>query len=84
MRNRNGKKDPVKKNMDKFHRPSTHQDKTKYNRKKQKQNIKIQEKQDKQKQETTEKTEQNRKTQKKKTEKTEHTRKNPGAPPPNP
>ena len=38
MRNRNGKKDPVKKNMDKFHRPSTHQDKTKYNRKKQKLN----------------------------------------------
>jgi len=33
-----GKKDPVKKNMDKFHRPSTHQDKTKYNRKKQKLN----------------------------------------------
>ena len=24
---------PVKKNMDKFHRPSTHPDKTKYNRK---------------------------------------------------
>ena len=38
MRNRNGRKDPVKKNMDKFHRPSTHQDKTKYNRKKQKLN----------------------------------------------
>ena len=33
MRNRNGKKDAVKKNMDKFHRPSTHQGKTKYNRK---------------------------------------------------
>ena len=38
MRNRNGRKDPVKKNMDKFHSPSTHQDKTKYNRKKQKLN----------------------------------------------
>ena len=29
-----GKKDPVKKNMDKFHKPKTHKDKTKYNRKK--------------------------------------------------
>ena len=38
MRNQNGKKDPVKKNMDKFHKPATHQDKTKYNRKKQKLN----------------------------------------------
>jgi len=28
------KKDPVKKNMDKFHKPKTHKDKTKYNRKK--------------------------------------------------
>ena len=28
-----GKKNPVKKNMDKFHKPSTHADKTKYNRK---------------------------------------------------
>ena len=28
-----GKKDPVKKNMDKFHKPNTHRDKTKYNRK---------------------------------------------------
>ena len=28
-----GKKDPVKKNMDKFHKPKTHRDKTKYNRK---------------------------------------------------
>ena len=28
-----GKKDPVKKNMDKFHKPITHRDKTKYNRK---------------------------------------------------
>tara|TARA_B100001250_G_C19777160_1_gene780102 strand:- start:1288 stop:1410 length:123 start_codon:yes stop_codon:yes gene_type:complete len=28
-----GKRDPVKKNMDKFHKPKTHQDKTKYNRK---------------------------------------------------
>jgi|TARA_B110000908_G_C10245253_1_gene448426 hypothetical protein len=27
-----GKKNPVKKNMDKFHRPSTHPDKTKYER----------------------------------------------------
>ena len=27
------KKDPVKKNMDKFHKPKTHKDKTKYNRK---------------------------------------------------
>ena len=26
------KRDPVKKNMDKFHKPSTHRDKTKYNR----------------------------------------------------
>ena len=29
-----GKRDPVKKNMDKFHKPKTHKDKTKYNRKK--------------------------------------------------
>ena len=29
-----GKKDPVKKNMDKFHKPKTHKDKTKYYRKK--------------------------------------------------
>jgi hypothetical protein len=28
-----GKTNPVKKNMDKFHKPSTHPDKTKYNRK---------------------------------------------------
>ena len=28
-----GKKDPVKKNMDKFHKPKTHKDKTKYDRK---------------------------------------------------
>ena len=28
-----GKKDPVKKNMYKFHKPKTHRDKTKYNRK---------------------------------------------------
>jgi hypothetical protein len=28
-----GRLDPVKKNMDKFHRPSTHKDKTKYDRK---------------------------------------------------
>ena len=28
-----GKKDPVKKNMDKFLKPKTHRDKTKYNRK---------------------------------------------------
>ena len=27
------KKVPVKKNMDKFHKPKTHRDKTKYNRK---------------------------------------------------
>ena len=27
------KKDPVKKNMDKLHKPITHQDKTKYKRK---------------------------------------------------
>ena len=27
------KKNPVKKNMDKFHRPQTHKDKTKYSRK---------------------------------------------------
>ena len=27
-----GRKDPVKKNMDKFHKPSTHRDKTKYAR----------------------------------------------------
>ena len=26
------KKNPVKKNMDKFHKPRTHRDKTKYNR----------------------------------------------------
>ena len=35
MMNRNGKKDPVKKNMDKIHKPRTHKVKTKYNRKKQ-------------------------------------------------
>ena len=29
-----GKTNPVKKNMDKFHKPRTHKDKTKYNRKK--------------------------------------------------
>ena len=29
-----GKGDPVKKNMDKFHKPKTHKDKSKYNRKK--------------------------------------------------
>ena len=29
-----GRKDPVKKNMDKFHKPKTHRDKTKYSRKK--------------------------------------------------
>ena len=29
-----GRKDPVKKNMDKFHNPKTHRDKTKYTRKK--------------------------------------------------
>ena len=29
-----GKIDPVKKNMDKFHKPKTHKDKTKYDRKK--------------------------------------------------
>ena len=28
-----GKKNPVKKNMDKLHKPKTHRDKTKYNRK---------------------------------------------------
>ena len=28
-----GKKDPVKKNMDKFHKPKTHKDKSKYSRK---------------------------------------------------
>ena len=28
------KTNPVKKNMDKFHKPRTHKDKTKYNRKK--------------------------------------------------
>ena len=28
-----GKKDPVKKNMDKFHKPKTHRDKTKHTRK---------------------------------------------------
>ena len=27
------RRDPVKKNMDKFHKPKTHRDKTKYNRK---------------------------------------------------
>ena len=27
------KKNPVKKNMDRFHKPKTHRDKTKYNRK---------------------------------------------------
>ena len=27
------KKDPVKKNMDKFHKPKTHKDKSKYSRK---------------------------------------------------
>ena len=27
------KRDPVKKNMDKFHKPKTHRDKTKYARK---------------------------------------------------
>ena len=27
------KPNPVKKNMDKFHKPKTHRDKTKYNRK---------------------------------------------------
>ena len=27
------KRNPVKKNMDKFHKPKTHKDKTKYNRK---------------------------------------------------
>ena len=31
-RKRKMKKNPVKKNMDKFHKPSTHRDKTKYNR----------------------------------------------------
>ena len=29
----NRKRDPVKKNMDKFHKPKTHKDKSKYNRK---------------------------------------------------
>ena len=29
-----GKRDPVKKNMDKFHKPKTHKDKKKYDRKK--------------------------------------------------
>ena len=29
----NRKRDPVKKNMDKLHKPKTHRDKTKYNRK---------------------------------------------------
>mgnify|MGYP003322915434 CR=1 FL=1 len=28
-----GKRDPVKKNMDKFHKPKTHKDKSKYTRK---------------------------------------------------
>tara|TARA_B100000029_G_C17390869_1_gene893344 strand:+ start:685 stop:876 length:192 start_codon:yes stop_codon:yes gene_type:complete len=28
-----GKRNPVKKNMDKFHKPRTHKDKTKYDRK---------------------------------------------------
>ena len=28
-----GRKDPVKKNMDKFHKPKTHKDKSKYSRK---------------------------------------------------
>ena len=28
------KRNPVKKNMDKFHKPKTHKDKTKYDRKK--------------------------------------------------
>ena len=27
------RRDPVKKNMDKFHKPKTHKDKSKYNRK---------------------------------------------------
>ena len=30
------KKDPVKKNMDKLHKPKTHKDKTKYKRKEKK------------------------------------------------
>ena len=30
----NRTRDPVKKNMDKFHKPKTHKDKTKYDRKK--------------------------------------------------
>jgi hypothetical protein len=34
------KKDPVKKNMDKLHKPKTHKDKTKYERKSKK-NIKL-------------------------------------------
>ena len=29
----NRKSDPVKKNMDKFHKPKTHKDKSKYSRK---------------------------------------------------
>tara|TARA_B100000575_G_scaffold159940_1_gene127799 strand:+ start:173 stop:301 length:129 start_codon:yes stop_codon:yes gene_type:complete len=29
----NKRRDPVKKNMDKFHKPKTHKDKSKYNRK---------------------------------------------------
>ena len=34
-----GKRDPVKKNMDKFHKPKTHKDKTKYDRKKKSKDI---------------------------------------------
>ena len=33
------KNNPVKKNMDKFHKPRTHKDKTKYNRKKEAEEI---------------------------------------------
>ncbi len=33
------KNNPVKKNMDKFHKPRTHRDKTKYNRKKEAEEI---------------------------------------------
>ncbi len=33
------KKDPVKKNMDKLHKPKTHKDKTKYKRKEKKSTI---------------------------------------------
>ena len=33
-----GERNPVKKNMDKFHKPKTHRDKTKYNRKEKKNN----------------------------------------------